>query len=233
MAKFAAYMVGSKDGAAACHQLGVNEAGILALGTLQFDAQVFLTSLQAEETDLCTVQSNVMNSPAEWASPEDITTPVVPKTRIATTLALKEEVATPATEPSNGILTMAVSVGRRKRASGELNSTIDNSTITSADVTEELPVCDFIGANMTSASEEFQEMLESISKFIRVESQNTSQSRRKKESAQDNRVSSVSVGVFSCSIIFVALGLIVLMDVSSLVAALHNFLSSGAQMQKI
>ncbi|GFS16057.1 hypothetical protein ElyMa_004948400 [Elysia marginata] len=92
------------------------------------------------------------------------------------------------------------------------------TTSTTEEVTETpLPLCETKGQNLTESSEEFQEMLESISEFIRVDSVNTSQSRRKKESAQDHRPSSVSLGVLSCCLVFATLGILVISDIGSLV----------------
>ncbi|GFS16035.1 hypothetical protein ElyMa_004947700 [Elysia marginata] len=103
----------------------------------------------------------------------------------------------------------------RKRRSVYVPPTTTN---TAEEVTKTpLPPCEFKGKNLTESSEEFQEMLESISEFIRVDSVNTSQSRRKKESAQDHRPSSVSLGVLSCCLVFATLGILVISDIGSLV----------------
>ena len=130
-------------------------------------------------------------------------------------MSLEEE----ETEQCSEQTTVPVSHSRRKRRSDISN----DFAATTVDTTGELPVCGFTTLDLTPSSEEFQEMLESISKYIKVDQQNTSQSRRKKESAPDNRMSSVSVGVFSCSLIFVSLGMIILMDITSIAAALSDF----------
>ena len=129
--------------------------------------------------------------------------------------------------------TVPLSPSRRKRESGFPGDYFYEFAATTVEATEELPLCGFTRLNITPSSEEFQEMLESISKYIKVDQQNTSQSRRKKESAPDNRMSSVSVGVFSCSLIFVSLGMIVLVDITSIVAALSGIVRGGAGMEEI
>ncbi|GFS11106.1 hypothetical protein ElyMa_004827100 [Elysia marginata] len=97
-------------------------------------------------------------------------------------------------------------------------------------VTEALPsLCEFRGRNLTETSVEFQELLESISEFLRVDSVNTSQSRRKKESAQDHRASSVSLGLFSCSLIFVAVSLLAFSDIASCLAIFVEYVRAGLQ----
>ncbi|KAK3793929.1 hypothetical protein RRG08_033504 [Elysia crispata] len=129
--------------------------------------------------------------------------------------------------------TVPLSPSRRKRESVFPGVYFYEFAATTVEATEELPLCGFTRLNITPSSEEFQEMLESISKYIKVDQQNTSQSRRKKESAPDNRMSSVSVGVFSCSLIFVSLGMIVLVDITSIVAALSGIVRGGAGMEEI
>ncbi|KAK3706219.1 hypothetical protein RRG08_038482 [Elysia crispata] len=180
---FAAYMFGSKDQAAACHQLGVGTDSSGKYPAMMFDAEAFLVSIQVEEAEQCPEQSTVPISPS-----------------------------------------------RRKRQSGDY---FKDSAATTVETTEELPLCGFTRLNITPSSEEFQEMLESISKYIKVDHHNTSQFRRKKESAPDNRMSSVSVGVFSCSLIFVSLGMLILMDITSIVAALSGIVRGGTGLGEI
>ena len=125
-------------------------------------------------------------------------------------------------DPLHGVFDFSVQGNSMLHLSVQANmlgsSTLDHNTeVNNDNVPDEVPVCGYTRPNLTRTSEVFQEMLENISEYIRVDTQNTSQSRRKKESAQDQRVSSVSVGILSCCLIGVVLGMIILTDLIRLI----------------
>ncbi|RUS86345.1 hypothetical protein EGW08_005863 [Elysia chlorotica] len=200
-------MYGANDQAAACHQLGARTIISLEHSAQTFDATAYLTSVKEETKLPC------------------------PETTLATNLfnSLTDTYTGDSTTSGNSITTdnpAAMTTGKLN-ALGQTNVWQDLATnnwtttttreIIPVETNNEVPVCVFAGSNLTVASPGFKEMMENITEYIRVESQNTSMSRRKKVSAQDNRVSSVSVGVLGCCLLSVSLGMIVLTDLGRLV----------------
>ncbi|KAK3578134.1 hypothetical protein CHS0354_010088 [Potamilus streckersoni] len=77
-------------------------------------------------------------------------------------------------------------------------------------------------SNFNGSSPQMQRML----KELMIDRKNTSKSRMRKESANDNRPSSVSIGAVGVAIVVVPLGLVIVLDIPQLYMDLQKMMTS-------